>query len=241
MYRTGSVPNSDAKLITPRKVNWSNDYVNTLGISLSSNVAAGKNNVLDIIDEMRVGSKTGYYRSMSLSGKIVIINSLMSFLFAYKFQVLPVLSDNSVKMIDDVIVDFLWHGKRAKIPLAILQLAKQGGGLGLVNIKAKYKALLCNYIANTKSYPEIKNLASYHLGPQVNSSLIWKLNLNQADSVQCFPGNSFCYTLLHMWHGYNFHEPKNATTLTEQIIWYNSLIYAQGKPYKIKHGKEIYK
>ena len=36
MYRTWSLVNSNAKLWTPRKINWSNEYVNTLGVDLLS-------------------------------------------------------------------------------------------------------------------------------------------------------------------------------------------------------------
>ena len=34
MYRIGSLANSEAKLFSTRKVNWSNNYINTLGMDL---------------------------------------------------------------------------------------------------------------------------------------------------------------------------------------------------------------
>ena len=74
---------------------------------------------------------------MTLMGKVLIINTLMASLFVYKLQVLPILNDVMVKQIESIFTDFLWKGKRAKIPLGTMQKAKHEGGLGLVNIKFK--------------------------------------------------------------------------------------------------------
>ena len=66
----------------------------------------------------------------------------MASLFVYRFQVLPILNENLIEEIERVILDFLWRGKRAKIPLATLKKAREDGGLGLVDIKTKHLSLL---------------------------------------------------------------------------------------------------
>ena len=224
LYRTGSLAKSNAKLITPIKVNWSNDYINTLGINLYTCKDARDQNILEVIDKMKVVSNMWIYRSMSLMGKVTVINSLMASLFVYKFQVLPVIKESIVKLVEDEIIKFLWCGKRQKIPLPTLQLNKSDGGLGLVNIRMKHKALLCNWITDCKKFPMIRNLAEYHLGPCVVNGHIWEFNLNIKDSRSCFPGKSFWHSLLHMWHEYNYSEPQNGTRVGDQYIWFNSLI-----------------
>ena len=53
MYRTGLLANSNAKLWTPRKVNWANDTVNTLGIDLYNSIKDRDCNFDGIINKLR--------------------------------------------------------------------------------------------------------------------------------------------------------------------------------------------
>ena len=120
MYRIGSITDSNAKMFTTRKVNWSNDYVNTLGVDLFNDPEKREANITDIINKMKVVSNIWYYRNMSLSGKIVVINTLMASLYVYRMQVLPVISENMIHEIEAEILHFLWRNKKPKIPLRIL-------------------------------------------------------------------------------------------------------------------------
>lgn len=56
MYRIDSLANSHAKLITPRKVCWTNNYINTLGVDLFNDPAMRRANMLQIINKMKVVS-----------------------------------------------------------------------------------------------------------------------------------------------------------------------------------------
>ena len=56
-YRVGLLANTDAKLITPRKINWSNDYINTLGVDLYNDTELREQNLTDIVNKMQVISK----------------------------------------------------------------------------------------------------------------------------------------------------------------------------------------
>ena len=142
IYRIGSLANTNAKLYTTRKIIWSNEYVNTLGVDLFNDPESREVNITQIINKMNTVSKMWYYRNMTLTGKVVVVNALMSSLFMYKMQVLPAISTTLITKIEDIIVNFLWKGKKAKIPLHILQLSKEDGGMNLVNIKVKHEALL---------------------------------------------------------------------------------------------------
>ena len=76
LYRIGSLKDSSAKLYTPRGVKWSNEFVNTLGIDISTDEKIVKRNLNDTIAKMKAVSSMWYYRSMTILGKITIINSL---------------------------------------------------------------------------------------------------------------------------------------------------------------------
>ena len=81
MYRIGSLTNSEAKLFTTKKVNWSNDYINTLGVDLFNEPGKSKSNITQIINKMKTVCTMWYYHRMSLIGKVTVINSLMASLF----------------------------------------------------------------------------------------------------------------------------------------------------------------
>ena len=174
MYRVGSLANTDTKLITPRKINWSNEYINTLGVNLYNDNELREQNLMEVVNKMEAISNMWYYRTMSLMGKVVVINSLMASLFVYRMQTIPLLSDRLAQKIDDMFNKFLWHGKKPKISLQILQKKKEDGGLGLVDIRAKHKSLLFNWILDTMHYPKIQNLAKYFLGPYIQDERIWQ-------------------------------------------------------------------
>ena len=67
-------------------------------------------------------------------GQVILINSLMSSSFVYKISVLPLISDNQCQKFYEMVYNFLWGGKKTKIPLLVLQDPKEKGGLKLCNI-----------------------------------------------------------------------------------------------------------
>ena len=186
---------------------------------------------------MKAVAKIWYYRKMTLMGKVLVINSLMASLFVYKMQVLPIITDTVVPQVEGAFKDFLWQGKREKIPLETLMLNKEDGGLGLVNIQIKHEALLYNWINDCREFENIRNLAAYHLGKYVTDNSIWGFNLNKLDSQCCFRGNSFWHSGVHMWHEYNHNSPQNGQRVWEQLLWFNSFILINGSPLQEKDSR----
>ena len=229
IYRIGSLAGTQAKLYTARCINWSNEFINTLGVDLFNDPDLRKVNITQIINKMETVSKMWYYRNMTLTGKVLIVNSLMASLFVYKMQVLPPIEESHINRIEEVIENFLWRGTKSKIPLKVLQCAKEDRGLGLVNIRAKHKALLFNWINDTLQHAKIENLAICFLGEQVKEGQIWKYNCNGVDSKRFFPGNSFWHQILHAWHEYSFYNPQSGNKVGKQIVWYNSMVKINGK------------
>ena len=230
MYRIGSIANSNAKLFTHRRICWSNNFITTLGIDIANSPRGLDRNYTGILSKMRTVSKMWYYRSMTLTGKVLIVNTLMSSLFVYKMQILPVISDRFVAEVEEVILDFLWHGKRPKISLNTLKANTEDGGLGLIDIQTKHRALLCNWISDCKNYENIGNLAKYFLGRDTNFKHLWEYNLNYNDSVKCLPGTDFWSSIVHMWHKYRFDDPQSGERVRKQIIAFNSNIRVQSEP-----------
>ena len=219
LYRIGSLAKSDARLITPKGVNWSNDFINTLGVTISADKRVMKSNFSMVIAKMKTVANMWYYRNLTLLGKVLLINSLMSSLFVYKMQVLPLISDQEIHEIEAIMKEFLWKGRKEKISLSILKAGKYEGGVGLVDIKAKHKALLFNNILDAKKDVQIKNLVVTLLGESAQNDNIWEFNMNMPDSKKTFRGEGFWPSLLHHWHDFNHHDPQNADRCAQTTSW----------------------
>ena len=61
-----------------------------------------------------------YYHELTLLGKVMVINTLVAPLFVYSMQVLKNPTDSFFHMLNQLIEQFLWKGKKAKIPLETL-------------------------------------------------------------------------------------------------------------------------
>ena len=145
----------------------------------------------------------------------------------YKMYVLPTIPYRFVKQLNDMCVKFIWNNGTSKIALKILQLNKVDGGLGLVNFEAKDKALKISWLATLRNDTQMANLAYHHLEPKLKEH-IWQCNLTVSHIVQLFPEN-FWVDVLKSWASINYTlevlNPEN------QIIWYNSHILIDGKPF----------
>ena len=240
MYRIGSLSNTNAHLFTLHKVHWANDFVNTLGVDISSNPNVWDHNIKTVIAKLKVVSKMWYHRCMTLMGKVEIVNALMGSLFVYKLQVLQLLNRKMVKEIEDTIHDFIWNGKREKIPLSTLQARKEDGGLGLINIELKHHSLTCAWVLDCKNNAQIANLATAMLNVD-NINEVWMYNLNGNDCKTVFPGNSFWHEVVCIWHEYRFHDPQNKENVEKQSIWNNSHIKVNDRVlnYKAWRSKDV--
>ena len=140
LYRIGSLRHSNAQMYDISQVQWSKEDITVLGVTIAHEDLLQKN-YEPIIEKSRKILNAWYNRGLSLIGKVQVVNTLVSSLFVYKMMVLPVIPDKVVKQMNNIIREFLWNGKKAKIAYAILQNPKDQGGLNLVNLKNKDRAL----------------------------------------------------------------------------------------------------
>ena len=77
---------------------------------------------------------------------MLVINTLIASLFVHKMTVLPSIPEDIIQQVETVIQQFIWNGTKPKISLAALKIAKQSGGLGLVDLRKKDDALKVAWI-----------------------------------------------------------------------------------------------
>ena len=214
IYRIGSLRISDARLITQDQVNWTSESVKVLGVTvISDEVQYIKANYGPVLTQATNTLKTWSNKSISLIGKVCIVNTLIASLFVHKMMVLPNLTQEFLKQMEESIESFIWNGRKPKIPLKVLQMSKKSGGLKLVNLKRKEQALKLTWINIIKLDEQIANLAYCALCFDIKEE-IWWCNLKHTDVDAMFPkcGNKFWLDVLKAWRIFQqareSHKPK---------------------------------
>ena len=201
IYRIGSLRSSNAILYTQKPVSWTNETVKVLGINITHEeqqlMAANYDNLIVKTESIL---KSWNRRSLSLIGKINIVNTLVGSLFVHKMTVLPIIPAGTLKKMDSLIQRFLWNGARPKISLKALQTTKSAGGLKLVNLSYKEKSLKAAWIKNLSTDKQLANIAYACFCPIVKG-LIWLCNIRKCDVKYVISRgeNPFWHDVLVAW------------------------------------------
>ena len=132
-----------------------------------------------------------------LLGKILLVNTLMGSLYTYKLSVLPPVSKEQCKQFYKIVKDFLWNGKKPKIPTRILCLDKNKGGQKLVNLENRQKSLYIQWIpllCRDDSFDYVYDI----IAPVLRKD-IWNCNLHSRDVQNIVKQDSFWKMLLTVW------------------------------------------
>ena len=223
VYRLGSAKKSKANTYSLKKLQWSSGPVNILGIWVSNNdMEMEKLNINPLLDKARAITRIWKARSLSLMGSILIFNSLIASLFNYRLAVLRNISQYNIKEFNEIATNFVWQGKRAKIPLQILQASKECGGLGLCNIKDRETLLKLQWIKRVHEDELIMALANDTLENSLGL-LVWRAQLSEKDISKHFVANNFWGDVLAAWSLLSrYPTPSSTEQVAQQMIWYNS-------------------
>ena len=226
LYRIGSLRHSSAEMFNLKEYAWSNNDITVLGVTIAHEDIVAKN-YDTISNKVKKILQAWYNRGLTLIGKVQVVNTLIASLFVYKMMVLPQIPTSIVKNIDNVIRDFLWNGKKAKIAYSILQNPKEAGGLKLVNLHKKDIALKTTWpkiLAREKDYSTIVyNIMRCN----IIGEDIWRCRLKVEDVKNMKGIDNFWRDVLQSWSEIN---PYREFRIENQYIWYNTDIKVHGKP-----------
>ena len=188
-------------------------------------------NISESIEKARNILITWSNRNLSLVGKIQIVNTLAASLFVYKMSALPNIPVQYLDNISKIINSFIWNNKRPKIKTETLAAPKELGGLGLVNMTIKDKALKSQWVKfaldNDQAKPLIYRLMNNPIG-----DYIWECQFIKKDIINILPGidSVFWQNVLENWSEINFNDPISGDQVRQQILWFNSNIRIEEKP-----------
>ena len=225
LYRIGSLRHSNAMMYNISDVVWSNNDITVLGVQITHEDIVSKN-YETLIEKAKKVLSTWHNRALSLIGKIQVVNTLVSSLFVYKMMVLPRIPLSFVKKIDSMIREYIWGGKKAKIAYSVLQLNKDQGGLRLVHLTNKDKALKATWPKILYSECDYSEVVYTIMKCGTLGSNIWRCRIHPLDVKTIGIREQFWEDVLESWSEYNYYVDFR---IENQIIWYNSNIKIAGK------------
>ena len=142
ILRLGPFKDSDAKFYTKKKLFWSPKPIKILGIYLfpekqviyRENFQEALHRVKDTLDRWKE-------RNLTLMGKIVVINTLVSTIFIHKLLALPDPLEIFYKEYKQLVLDFIWDSKIPKIKYDRLIQRYENLGIKLIDMEIKNVAL----------------------------------------------------------------------------------------------------
>ena len=227
IMRIGSIRNSNAMLFTQKYVAWTNDAVNILGVWVGTNIEEVMDkNYNKNIEKSKATLLRWKNRSMSLLGKVLIINSLIMSLFVYKMMVLPKMKNSLIKQLYLEIEKFIWNGAKPKVNTTMLCRAQEQGGVKLINYTAKDKSLKLTWPQILLQEPKLKALVYENIGNPMGDNL-WSCDINPSD-VKDITSDEFWNEVLSAWFELK-QKIEKPNEVKERVIWWNSKIRMQGK------------
>ena len=226
VYRMGSIRNSNARFYVSKKLHWTNDPVNILGVMVHYDMDwAIELNYQPLIAQSKQTLNTWKNRNVSLLGKILLVNTMIASLFIYKMKVLGTLPDRINEQMNELIMDYLWDSGRPKIATKILQNTEVAGGANLINLKVKDPAVKLTWIKQIQLDIHMAETVYSYINKDLKE-LIWECHLSPTDAAAMNINNPFWKDVLLAWCQYNYKQP---VLCQDTILWWNSHIRIANK------------
>ena len=176
-------------------------------------------------------------RGLSLKGKVTILKSLVLPKLLYPMSVLPIPSD-IVKLVDDMVVDFMWSKRKPKIKRNVIIQDIEYGGIKAPSFAGMVEANRIMWIKRLMdpSTGKWKSVIEELIKPLSITHLI-ECNLNQ-EYINSIP-LVFYKQVFDLWN-VTKSCPENVIDFKNQIIWNNKNIVLSKHPKKIKEKTSLF-
>ena len=152
---------------------------------------------------MRATCNSWYNRQLSILGKVLVVNVLMGSLFVYKMLCMVNMPQEIKEEANKIIYQFFWGKKRARIAMSTLYNKKEQGGLKLVNIDCKEKALKIMSIFQCEDNHFLRQSMYLSLSPELGN-VVWKCNLKAQDVKVLFDIEKYWVQVMLAWSQINY-------------------------------------
>ena len=235
IMRLGSLRNSNARFYTENQLFWS-DGLKILGIeirpTMQQMIQVNFSTLLEKIKQVLCKWKS---RTLTLLGRILVVNTLAMSLATLKLTVLPTPPESFFEQAKKIIRSFIWKEKPAKIAYNRLIQDIGKGGTKLIDLKSKEESLKVAWIKKcymegyTPFWIEIANKRL-----RVKLREVINNNISPKDVHLLFDGkvNIMLQGILRPWYKL-IHKEINSSSEVEEILhqnlWCNTYIKIRGR------------
>ena len=199
----------DFSLKSEKALQWT-DATKILGITVIANrKRMMEENYKELYVKMSKVLNPWKARSTSLIGKVLLINTLLMSQSVYKFLCLTDPPNDFFKKVKQLVVNFLWDGKKAKIAYNTLINSTEQGGLKLVDIETKYRALKMIWVKKSVDTKNFWKIIANDMLPYKIPEL-FEANLSEQDVLKLDPrlsSNMAIISILRTWAISNYRIP----------------------------------
>lgn len=207
------------------------DKVKILGITYKTHMSEEEQYELNFasrINKIKNTCNAWINRSMSLKGKITLVNFLMVSVLQYPCSCTFVPTRVLVE-VKKIITDFIWDGKRPKVAYNLLIQNTEAGGLKLADLETRVLACQLNIIKGIWNSPD--SMWSAILADALGTNDIKVTLLTRSDLSKEIPDQYSTFKqCLQIWAKSRKPQPSSEAEVLEEIIWGSDSINIDKKP-----------
>ena len=188
--KVGPHRDTEARYYTMKKLFWSDGAFRILGIDMHPD--------WEIMHELNYGKLIEKTQSIlgqwlnqksSLLGKICIINSLIISLFVFPLMSLPSPKASFFDKFKQVIMNYMWENKPARVRYDKLIQDRNDGGLRLTDLKTKDTSLKAAWLSRWARQNRLNSaeLGWIYSNLPVRDARLWECNLSECDIRNLYP------------------------------------------------------
>lgn len=179
-------------------------------------------NFKPILSKMRTCCESWAHRSLSIKGKITVINTLIT----SRLQYICSMIYTPTRVLDEVrkmITQFIWSGRRSKIAYATLIQLTQNGGLKLADLETRIKVIMLRWISRLAMDPGA--FPAVFLGRLAQSDDLFNIFLAKSRKIPAgIKENPFYGAMFGIWQDHHRFEPVDEIEVRREGIWRNRYI-----------------
>lgn len=201
------------------------DRVKILGIWIglhNSEENCYKWNYEAILEKIRQVCDKWYQRSLSLKGKITVINLVSLLQYPTSITHTP---ERVYKEYKQIITGFIWDPRKARIAYKTFTLPIEDGGLKLIDLETRVKVNLLQRVKRILTKPDtnVADSLRYLLGTE---DLTKFLSYRSPPIPASLKNHKFYDYMMKIYQAVHNFEPENEQAIQSQMLWYNRRIGA---------------
>jgi hypothetical protein len=217
-------------------IKWPNDSIKCLGIFINSKTdTIIDDNFKPCLEKIENLLELWCLRKLTLKGKILIANTLAISQLLYAGTILHT-PKWVIDKYNNMIKNFIWGNKPAKVKYKCLINTLEQGGLRLQDLETKLKAVKIKWFKNMIDEEVLTPWKAY-INTYFQEDVRFILSYNSSSNEYPDFKDKFYTELFKLWAELHCHEPNTAEEITRQQICHNTFIRIEGKPLLWKKWK----